>query len=187
MKTDRYIKALTITICTAVALAFFAVDASAATKAEVDAGVKAATNRFLKDVKGGPQYYKAAKGVLIMPNITKAGFIVGGQYGIGALKVGGKTRGYYDLAGASLGLMAGAQKYDMIILFYTDAALKKFTSSDGWEAGADAEVTLVDVGAEGSVETLTSQSPVIGFVFDQKGLMGGVSIKGAKFTKTHLK
>jgi lipid-binding SYLF domain-containing protein len=71
----------------------------------------------------------------------------------------------------------------MVILFMTDEVLKKFRSSEGWEAGADAEVTVIKAGADVSVETLRSQNPIAGFVFDQKGLMGGVSIKGAKFTK----
>jgi lipid-binding SYLF domain-containing protein len=82
-----------------------------------------------------------------------------------------------------VGWQIGAQKYDMVILFMTDEVLKKFRSSEGWEAGVDAEVTLIEVGAEVSVETLRSKNPVAGFVFDQKGLMGGVSVKGAKFTK----
>jgi lipid-binding SYLF domain-containing protein len=77
----------------------------------------------------------------------------------------------------------GAQKYDLLIIFMTEAALKKFQASEGWEAGVDAEVTLIDVGAQASVETLRSQHPVVGFVFDQKGLMAGVSVKGAKFDK----
>jgi lipid-binding SYLF domain-containing protein len=64
----------------------------------------------------------------------------------------------------------------------TDDALNKFRKSEGWEAGVDAEITLVQVGANASIETLRSQSPIAGFVFDQKGLMAGVSIKGAKFT-----
>ena len=113
-----------------------------------------------------------------MPNITKAGFVVGGQYGTGALQVEGKTVNYYSLAGASVGFQAGAEKYDMIILFITDEALNKFQASNGWEAGVDAEVTMIKVGADVSLETLRSQSPVVGFVIDQKGLMGGVSIKG---------
>ena len=71
----------------------------------------------------------------------------------------------------------------MVILFMTDGVLNKFMNSDGWEAGVDAEITLIDIGADVSVETLRSQHPVAGFVFDQKGLMGGLSIKGAKFTK----
>jgi len=70
----------------------------------------------------------------------------------------------------------------MVVIFMTDDALNTFRRSDGWEAGVDAEVTLVQVGANASVETLRSQHPVAGFVFDQKGLMAGISLKGAKFT-----
>ncbi len=157
----------------------------AKSKGEINASVKAAMERFKKQVKGSTAYLKGAKGVLVMPNITKAGFIVGGKYGQGALLVGGKTVDYYSLAEGSLGWQIGAQKYDMVILFMTDEVLKKFRSAEGWEAGVDAEVTLIEVGTEASVETLRSQHPVAGFIFDQKGLMGGVSIKGAKFTKIH--
>jgi len=64
---------------------------------------------------------------------------------------------------------------------YLDA-LNKFRKSEGWEAGVDAEVAFVQVGATASVATLISQNPIAGFVFDQKGLMAGVSLKGAKFT-----
>lgn len=159
--------------------------ANAKTKGEIDASVKAAMTRFTKDIKGGTEYMKAAKGVLVMPNITKAGFIVGGQYGQGALQINGVPVQYYSLASGSLGYQIGAEQYDMVILFMTDEALNKFRKSTGWEAGVDAEVTLIQVGADLSVETLRSQHPIAGFVFDQKGLMAGVSIKGAKFTPIH--
>ncbi len=168
-----------------VALAYFGPVAEAKTKGELDASVTAAMDRFKKEIKGGTEYLKAAKGALVLPNITKAGFIIGGQYGQGALQIGGKTVGYYSLASGSLGYQIGAEQYDMVILFMTDEALNKFRKSEGWEAGVDAEVTLIKAGAEASVETLRSQHPIAGFVFDQTGLMAGVSIKGAKFTPIH--
>jgi lipid-binding SYLF domain-containing protein len=161
--------------------------AGALTKGEIDAGAKATLIRFQKDVKGGAEYLKAAKGVLIMPHLTKAGFVVGGQFGEGALQVEGKNVQYYSLVSGSLGYQIGAEQYDMVIIFMTDEMLNKFRKSEGWEAGVDAEVTLIAVGADLSVETLKSQHPVAGFVFDQKGLMAGVSFKGAKFTPIHPK
>ena len=181
------LKTLVLTLCMLAGASFLAVNVQAATKGEINASVKASKERFVKDVNGASEYLKIAKGVLVMPNITKAGFVVGGQYGTGALQVEGKTVNYYSLAGASVGFQAGAEKYDMIILFITDEALNKFQASNGWEAGVDAEVTMIKVGADVSLETLRSQSPVVGFVIDQKGLMGGVSIKGAKFSKTQPK
>ena len=161
--------------------------ANALTKGEIDAGVAATLTRFKKDVKGGAEYLKAAKGMLVMPHVTKAGFIVGGQFGQGALQVEGKTIQYYNLVSGSLGYQIGAEQYDMVIIFMTNEVMNKFRKSEGWEAGVDAEVTLIAVGADLSVETLRSQHPVAGFVFDQKGLMAGVSLRGAKYTPIHPK
>jgi len=183
MKSKRIYRVLVLILCFAFAFTLPVAVSHAKSRGEINASVKAAMDRFKKKVKGSTAYLKGAKGVLVMPNITKAGFIIGGDYGQGALLVGGKTVGYYSLAEGSLGWQIGAEKYDMVILFMTDEALKKFRSSEGWEAGVDAEVTLIEVGAKVSVETLRSQHPIAAFIFDQKGLMGGVSIKGAKFTK----
>lgn len=183
MKSKRVYKVLVLVLCLTFAFTLPVAVSHAKSRGEINASVKAAMDRFKKQIKGSNAYLKGAKGVLVMPNITKAGFVIGGKYGQGALLVGGKTVDYYSLAEGSLGWQIGAQKYDMVILFMTDEALKKFRGSEGWEAGVDAEVTLIEVGTEVSVETLRSQHPIAGFIFDQKGLMGGVSVKGAKFTK----
>jgi len=183
MKMRNVCRVLAVLLCFTFAFSLVATVSYAKTKGEINAGVKAALSRFKKQVKGSTAYLKGAKGVLVMPNITKAGFVVGGKYGQGALQVDGKAVGYYSLTEGSVGWQIGAEKYDMVILFMTDEVLKKFRSSKGWEAGVDAEITLIEVGAEVSVETLRSQHPIAGFIFDQKGLMGGVSVKGAKFTK----
>lgn len=183
MKIHNVCRGFTVILCFAIVFSLLTAESYAKTKGEINASVKAAMDRFKKHVKGGTEYLKGAKGVLVMPKITKAGFIIGGKYGQGALMVGSKTVGYYSLTEGSVGWQIGAEKYDMVILFMTDEVLKKFRASEGWEAGVDAEVTLIDAGANLSVETLRSQHPVAGFVFNQKGLMGGLSIKGAKFTK----
>lgn len=182
MKTG-YGRVLIFTLCALVSGLFISTASQAATKAEINASVKVAKERFVKDVKGASEYLKVAKGVLVMPNVAKAGFVIGGQYGTGALQVGGKTVNYYNLGGASFGFQAGVEKYDLIIIFVTEEALKKFQNSKGWESGVDAEVTMIAAGVDGTVSTLQSQNPVVGFVIDQKGLMGGVSLKGAKFSK----
>jgi lipid-binding SYLF domain-containing protein len=183
MKSKRIYRILVLILCLTFAFTLPVAVSHAKSRGEINAGVKAAMNRFKKQVKGSTEYLKGAKGVLVMPNITKAGFVVGGTYGQGALQVGGKTVDYYSLAEGSVGWQIGAKKYDMVILFMTDEVLNKFRSGENWEAGVDAEVTLIEVGAEASVETLRSQHPIAGFIFDQKGLMGGLSVKGAKFTK----
>lgn len=87
------------------------------------------------------------------------------------------------MAAGSLGWQIGAEKSDIVIIFAADEALKKFQNSEGWEAGVDAEVTLVDSGIDLPASTLVRQHPVLGFVFDQNGLMAGVSVKGVKFSR----
>lgn len=176
-------RALVVVVCLAFAFTLPVAVSHAKTRGEINASVKAGMDRFHKHIKGSSAYLKGAQGVLVMPRITKAGFVVGGKYGQGALLIDGKTVDYYSLAEGSLGWQIGAEQYDMVILFMTDEVLKKFRSSEGWEAGVDAEVTLIEAGAEASVETLRSQHPIAAFIFGQKGLMAGVSIKGAKFTR----
>ena len=187
MKVRDVCRVLAVVLCFTFAFSLFAAVSYATTKGEINTSVKAAMDRFKKQVKGSTEYLKAAKGVLVMPDITKAGLGVGGQYGQGALMVGGKTVGYYSLTAGSVGLQIGAEKFDMVILFMTDEVLKKFRSSSGWEASGDADITVIASSADFTVDTLRSKHQIAGFVFDQKGLMGNVSVKGSKFTKIEPK
>jgi lipid-binding SYLF domain-containing protein len=150
---------------------------------EIDTSVDVALEQFKKDIKGGDEFLNSAKGVLIFPNVIKAGFVVGGSYGEGALRIGGKTVDYYSTAAASFGFLAGAQSVRVIIVFMQENALQKFRDSNGWEAGVDGSVTLVNVGATGTIDTTTIKDPIVGFVFGNKGLMADLSLKGSKYTK----
>jgi lipid-binding SYLF domain-containing protein len=155
----------------------------AKTAKEIDASVDVALERFHKQVAGAKEFAKNAKGLLVLPSVKKAAFIVGGEYGEGALRIDGKTAAYYNLVSGSFGLQIGAQAKDIIIAFMTDEALTAFRASEGWEAGVDGNIALITVGAGGRVDTTTVRDPIVGFVFDVKGLMADVSLKGAKITK----
>lgn len=155
----------------------------AATAEEINIEVNATLKRFADQVGGGQEFLNKANGVLVMPNVIKAGFIVGGKYGEGALRVGGKTVNYYAVAGASIGLLAGGQSQAIVVVFLDDEALKKFRASSGWEAGVDGSIALIDTGAAGDLTTKTANKPIVGFVMTNKGLMADVSLAGSKFTK----
>ena len=159
----------------------------AKTAKEIDASVDVAIKRFYKQVKGAEEFVKASKGMLVMPNVVKGAFIVGGEYGEGALRIGGKTVDYYNTISGSIGFQIGGESKDIILFFMTDEALKKFRASEGWEAGVDGNVALVSVGAGGRADTTTLKDPIVGFVFDAKGLIADISLKGAKFTKLDKK
>ena len=166
---------------------FFANNLMAKTAKEIDASVDVAIDRFYKQVKGAEEFVKASKGMLVMPNIVKGAFIVGGEYGEGALRIGEKTVDYYNTVAGSIGLQIGGQKKDIILFFMTDEALKKFRESKGWEAGVDGNVALITVGEGERLDTTTTKDQIVGFVFDAKGLIADVSLKGAKFSKLDKK
>ncbi len=160
--------------------------ARAASAAEIDREVDAALVAFRK-IDGADAYLGIAKGVLVFPKVYKAGFWVGGEYGEGALRVGGNSVDYYSTAGASFGFQLGAQAKTIIVLFTEESALRKFRDSEGWKVGVDGSVALVDIGVGKTVDTTNIKDPVIGFVFGQKGLMYNLTLEGSKFSKLDKK
>ena len=158
-------------------------DSGTSTRAEIEAGVKDTLVRFTKEISGGQAFLDSAKGVLVFPKIYKGGIVVGGEYGEGALQVGGKTVDYYSSGGVSIGFQLGAQAKTVVIAFMTSEALEKFRNSSGWKVGVDGSVALVDMGAGKSLDSNTIKDPVVGFVFGQKGLMYNLTLEGTGFKK----
>jgi lipid-binding SYLF domain-containing protein len=150
---------------------------------EIDTSVNMALEQFEKDIKGGSEFLKSAKGILVFPSVIKAGIGLGGEYGEGALRINGLTVDYYSTAAASIGFQLGAQSKRIIIVFVQDDALKKFRESKGWEAGVDGSVALIELGAGGTLDTTNIKSPIVGFVFGNKGLMFNLTLEGSKYTK----
>lgn len=159
--------------------------ANAASKAEIDTDVQFALTTFYNLSPGNKELTSKAAGVLIFPSVMKAGFFVGGDYGEGALQIGGKTVDYYSTAAISFGLQLGAQSRSEIILFMDKDALENFRLHDGWAAGLDGSVAVIDSGVGKAVDTETAQGAIIAFIFSSKGLMGNLSLEGSKFSKIY--
>lgn len=158
----------------------------AARRKALDSSADSALSRLYAQHPGSTELINSARGVLVFPSVVSAGFLIGGTHGQGVLRKGGKTAGYFSMTGGSVGLLAGAQSQAVFMLFMTDAALKRFETSNGWTAGADANITMVTVGANARVTTQTGQQEVIGFVLTNSGLMGGVSLDGSRITRLSL-
>jgi len=152
----------------------------------IDAAVDGTLSRLFTTVSGSRELVSKARGVLVFPSVIQAGLIVGGQYGEGALRVGGTSVGYYSTASGSLGLQAGAQSKAIIFLFMTQDSLDKFRNADGWSVGGDASVALVKMGANGSIDTTTATAPVQVFVLTNAGLMGDLSLQGTKVSRLKI-
>jgi len=159
-----------------------ATDSPAAKRRAIDADVDAALARLYAQEPSARELVAKSRGTLVFPSVVSAGFVIGGSYGQGALRVGGHSARYYSTAAGSVGLLAGAEAKSVYILFMTDEALAKFRASEGWTVGADASVTLVNVGANAQVDTKTAQQAIVGYVLTKGGLMANLSLDGTKIT-----
>lgn len=155
----------------------------AASSTEIDIGVSETLKRFRADVPGGSEFLQRASGVLVFPKVIKAGFGIGGEYGEGALQIAGQTVDYYSTAAASIGFQLGAQSKSLVIVFLNDEALRQFRASEGWKAGVDGSVAVVEWGMGEDINTIDIRDPIVGFVFGNKGLMFNLTLEGSKFTR----
>jgi lipid-binding SYLF domain-containing protein len=170
------------------ATAVTSLPALAADAATIDARVNLAMGRLWSEVPSARDLASRAKAMLVMPKVVKGGFIIGGAYGEGGLRMNDslegyeKKGGYYSVGAASFGLQIGVQSTSHVLFFMTDQALAKFRSADGWEVGVDAEVTFPDKGLNAGIDSTTFEKPVIAVVFAEDGLLVGASLAGAKYS-----
>jgi lipid-binding SYLF domain-containing protein len=157
--------------------------ALAASAREIDNKATQAMTTLYKTIPDAKALAAKAKAVLIFPSIIKGGFLIGGQFGDGALRKRGKTVAYYRSLAASYGLQAGAQTFGYVLFFMDEESLKYLDQSDGWEVGTGPSLVVLDQGFAKSYSTTTLQKGVYAFIFNQKGLMGGVGLQGSKITR----
>ena len=151
--------------------------------ARIDARVNATLDHMYANYPGTRSLADKAAGILVMPVVTEGGFLVGGGFGRGALRIDNVTVDYYSATKGSFGLQAGAQQFAHVLFFMTEEALERFRRSSGWAAGADIEYVFNDRGENLRAETTTSTAPVVAVIFGQAGLMAGVSLEGMKYTR----
>ncbi len=168
--------------------AFGSAPAAAQDRTALDNDVHAAIALLLKTTPAAKRLASRAKGALVFPNIVKAGFLVGVQYGNGALvraKQGGGyyIAGYYNITSVSYGMQAGVQSFGYVMALMTDAAVENVETGPGWELGVGPSIVVVDAGLAKTLTTETAKSDVYAFTFGQKGLMGGLGLQGTKITR----
>ena len=157
--------------------------AQAASAAEINKDASVALNKLFEKVPEARKLAAEAKGILIFPNIVKAGFLFGGQYGEGVLRKGGRVAGYYNSVAASYGLQAGVQSFGYALFFMTDSALAYLDKSEGFEIGVGPSIVVVDEGTAKTLTTTTGRKDVYAFIFSQKGLMAGLGLQGSKISR----
>ena len=161
--------------------------AFAADRSALESEARSALQKLTSTLPAARSLAGGAVAVLVFPKITKAGLVVGGQYGDGVLFKGGKVVGYYNTAGASFGLQAGAQTFGYALFFMNDNALAQLGANEGFEVGVGPSVVVLDQGMAKSATTTTMKDDIYAFIFRQQGLMAGVGVQGNKITKINPK
>ena len=151
--------------------------------ARIDRDVDASLKNLFDTTPAARVLAKHAKGILVFPSVVKAGFLGGAQYGKGALRQSDQTVGYYNLVAGSYGLQAGVQAFDYALFFMTPSALDYLDRSEGFELGVGPTIVVVDAGVAKSLSTTTLKDDVYAFIYDQRGLMAGLSLEGSKITR----
>lgn len=173
----------------ALILAFFFLAGCASTpggkfdRADVASDSREALSELISENRAARAINAQARSVLVFPSIVKGGLVFGGAYGEGAQLRGGTVVDYYTSYSASWGLQAGAQSFGYVVFLMNDEAERYLEQSDGWEVGVGPTVVLVDAGLAENLSTSTLRDDAYAFIFDQRGLMAGVSIEGTKISK----
>jgi lipid-binding SYLF domain-containing protein len=159
------------------------VAALASSASQIDREATASLNDLYKNTPGTKALADKAVAVLVFPSIVKGGFIIAGQFGDGALRKNGKSVAYYRSLAASYGFQAGVQAFGYALFFMDDESVRYLDNSAGFELGTGPSLVVLDAGFGKNISTTTLQKGIYAFIFDQKGLMGGVGIQGSKITK----
>jgi lipid-binding SYLF domain-containing protein len=183
MRANRLLLSAILAIATATISTLSAGLALAASASEIDRNATQALSLLYKTTPGAKALADKSRAILIFPSIVKGGVIVGGQFGDGALRKRGRTVGYYRSLSGSYGLQAGAQSFGYVLFFMDEASLRHLNNSGGWELGTGPSLVVLDKGFGKNLSTTTLQKGVYAFIFNQKGLMGGIGIQGSKITK----
>jgi lipid-binding SYLF domain-containing protein len=146
----------------------------------------------LKEILGTPDkgiprdLIDKAECVIVYPSVKKAGFIVGGEYGRGAItcRTGEGFRGpwsapaMFALEGGSVGFQIGGEATDFVLLVMNEKGADSVLSSKV-KLGADASAAAGPVGRTTSAETdITMKAEILSWS-RARGVFGGVSLEGS--------
>jgi lipid-binding SYLF domain-containing protein len=130
-----------------------------------------------------------ARAVFIVPDLVKAGFLLGAQYGTGILLARG-TDGqwsgpaFYSVAAGSIGLQIGVQDAETVYVIMSEGGLQAIMA-DRFKLGAEAGLAVVTMGAGGEAATTSNVGADIYAFSRAVGLFGGAALDGAAILPRH--
>lgn len=138
-----------------------------------------------------PKFIKAAKGIYIIPQLVKGGFILGAEGGTGVFMARGtdgswSPPAFYTLGAGSIGLQIGGEVKEVVFVLMSDKAVDAMLSSE-FKLGADASVSVGPMGRGVEASRTTDFTSDIYAFSKSVGLFGGGALEGAKiFERTSL-
>lgn len=146
------------------------------------------SSKVLREIMGTPDQgipkdlLDKAECVMVVPQVLKVGFIVGGQRGRGVAscrtRYGWSAPAYFEMKGGSIGFQIGGQATDFVLLFMNESGMKNLLS-DRFEMGGEGSVAAGPVGRTTTASTDAKMDAQILSYSRSKGLFAGVSLKGS--------
>jgi lipid-binding SYLF domain-containing protein len=180
----RFAKALVVLVV----LALCAGPALALDKFEADLTVQKAAmviKQFMAspDADAARYLLKRARAVVIVPDMVKAGFVIGGKYGHGVMlartKKGWSAPSFVTIAGATVGFQIGAQSTDLF-MFVMNAKGLKALMKDSAKFGVDAAVTAGPVGRDAAASLAATKALADIYSYSRsQGAYAGATLEGS--------
>jgi lipid-binding SYLF domain-containing protein len=125
---------------------------------------------------------KDCAGIAIIPDVVKAGFVIGGRFGSGVILIktqdgGWSDPAFFDLKGGSIGWQAGVQSADVILVFKTPRSVENLTKGK-FTLGADIGIAAGPLGRQAEASTDTQLKAEILSYSRSRGLYAGLSFSG---------
>ena len=137
-----------------------------------------------KEFGNAPELLRKARAVLIVPNLVKAGFFLGGEGGDGVM-LARSGRGtwtdpaFYTMASASFGLQIGIQAAEVVMIVNTDRALTAL-EQDQFKFGAQAGLAIVTLGSSAQAASSTAMDSADIIVWSSaSGAYAGLTLEGS--------
>jgi len=132
-----------------------------------------------------PAMLVEAEAVIVVPELIKAGFIIGGRHGRGVLLTRDQNRQWSNplfltITGGSVGWQAGVQSTDIVLVFRTRKGLDSMLRGEAFTLGADAGVAIGPVGRRAEAATNARLGAEIYSYSRSRGLFAGVSVEGSE-------
>jgi len=151
---------------------------------ELESQAKASLEKLYAENAKARHLRTKARAILTFPSMVKAGFLVGVQVGVGVLMdLKGRTIGYYNSTAGSFGYQAGVKGFHYSLFLMSDRAIDRLDTAGGLQLGMGPSLVLVKKGGTMGFTTTTLDKDIYAFIYDSKGVFGGVGLEGTKITK----